>query len=365
MNYLQPQYGQVSIDSGNPLTIGMVSAIVSIGGVYYEVFSGQTARNTGTQRVRGSRNYPNSSSISFIASGSGGAPKFTAQIGIDKIAGPFTVFAEASLEVNGTTQDVFKSWESGAGLGLGLAMDDSAQVLNGFTGRVNNSNSNFACASTALGANSETATHRIAIDSDGTNRHTYAYGVLSSTIANSTMPTASANRRTYMQGGFDPSTSSSSGSVSVVLAWNRMLSAAEHALIGGNPWQVFLDEEEEDEPFLFTLRSTGLTGTFASTLGNDSLSASGAVANVGSFASTVGGISMSSAGAVTDAGALASTMDGFTMSAAGIVGTNATGSLSSTLDGFTMMATGQSSTPIVFNGSITRRRARPRIPPKS
>ncbi|MRV72565.1 hypothetical protein GJ700_12690 [Duganella sp. FT92W] len=263
MLYAQPQSGPVSIDTGNPLTLGLVSAIVCISGVYFEVISGQTARNTGTQRVRNSRNYPNSSSVSFIGTGSGAAPKFNAQIGIDKIAGPFTIFAEASLEVNASTQDVFKSWESGSGVGLGLAMDDSAQVLNGFTGRVNNSNSSYASASTALGANSETGTHRLAIDSDGTNRHTYAYGLLSSTIASSTMPTAHANRRTYMLGGFDPTSQSSASSVSLVLAWSRVLTAAEHAAIATNPWQVFLDEDDEEELLYAPAGSSTLSGSVA------------------------------------------------------------------------------------------------------
>lgn len=85
----------------------------------------------------------------------------------------------------------------------------------------------------------------------------------------------------------------------------------------------------------------------------------------GTLAATLGGVTMAASGAVQNTGTISSTLAGATMAATGVVGINATGTIASTLAGVTMMASGQSDTPIVVSGSVARRRARPRIPPRS
>lgn len=85
----------------------------------------------------------------------------------------------------------------------------------------------------------------------------------------------------------------------------------------------------------------------------------------GAIASTLADTTLAAAGSVANVGTLASTLADVLMAAAGIAGDNATGTIASTLAGVTMMATGQSDTPIVMSGAIMRRRARPRIPPRS
>lgn len=85
----------------------------------------------------------------------------------------------------------------------------------------------------------------------------------------------------------------------------------------------------------------------------------------GTIAATLDGVTMAASGTVQNTGTITSTLAGVTLAASGISGDNATGTIASTLAGVTMMATGQSDTPIVMTGAIMRRRARPRIPPKS
>lgn len=234
----QPVY-PARIDRGNPITRGLVLAVLPIGGAFIDVVSGQIALPTGTSRYRKTINGNQAVALSQIGSGSGAAPKFLNPTGLDAVAGAFTIFCEGSLEVNASTQDICKSWETGAGLGVGISFDDTATVINGWCGRVNNSTGSFSPASGILGANSETNTHRVAVAADGTNHYCFGAGALQSTTASVTLPTASANRRTYLLNGFDPTTGSSSGSFSILLAWNRAISAAEYLELYNNPWQVF------------------------------------------------------------------------------------------------------------------------------
>ena len=92
--------------------------------------------------------------------------------------------------------------------------------------------------------------------------------------------------------------------------------------------------------------SSPATGTFASTLNDATMVASGAVTDAGTFATTMGNATMAAAGAVTDIGSFASTMDSFTMAATGTV--NDTGAFISTMDNSTMAASGMVSNTGIF-----------------
>jgi hypothetical protein len=235
----QPTF-PAKIDRGNPITNGLVFAALPLGNSFVDVVSGQVAVNVGASRYRNCVDGNRASSLSFIGPGSGAAAKFPNPTGLDFISGSFSVFCEASLEVNATTQDIFKSWETGGGKGLGIAMDDGSVVFDGWFGRVDNSNSNFGPGNSGiLGSNSEQTTHRIAIAADGSSRFLYGAGKLQNTITSSTMPSASANRRTYMLNGFDPTSSSSSGSVALLVGWSRAITESEYKELFYNPWQIF------------------------------------------------------------------------------------------------------------------------------
>lgn len=266
---------------------------IPIGNAYYDLVSGQVSGIKGTSRIRGAVK-ANGEALSSIGPGAGAAPVFPNQTGLDKLAGPFTIFCEGSLEVNSATQNIFKSWESGSGFGLHLAFDDTSTTTNGFFGAVNNSASNFSVPTTTLGLNSELASHRVAIDSDGTNRHLYAYGSLVNTIASAVMPTASANRRTYLHAGFDPTSASALGSFSVLAGWDHTLTPMEHAALAANPWQMFA------APRALVMAATGggsssysYTGAGGFVLGG----ASGQVRSVTRSAS--GGLALAGAASVT------------------------------------------------------------------
>lgn len=157
---------------------------------------------------------------------------------------------------------------------------------------------------------------------------------------------------------------------------------SEVAAYAANPWQSFAAPRR-----LWAVASgapADISGTFASTLGNAILAASGTLANVGAFASTLGNATMAATGAVASSpsGALAATLDGFTMAAtgtindtgvfastlggvtmaaAGTVAPNVTGTFTSTMGSVSMSASGFVGTPPVITGVILRRRQRPRV----
>lgn len=87
--------------------------------------------------------------------------------------------------------------------------------------------------------------------------------------------------------------------------------------------------------------SSGVTGTFASTLGGVTAAFSGTVTNQGSFASTLAGTTSAFSGSVTNRGTFASTLAGITAALSGSVFVG--GSFASTLGG----------TTAVFSGTVT------------
>lgn len=102
------------------------------------------------------------------------------------------------------------------------------------------------------------------------------------------------------------------------------------------------------------------SGALASTLADATMSAAGAVTNAGSFAAIMSDATMAAAGIVVNRGALAATLSDATMSAAGTVAPNVTGTFSSTLDGATMTAYGYNGVPPVLAGLFQRLPKNPR-----
>ena len=257
----QPR-SRVGVSRNNPICKGLISAIYVVDGLFYDAVTRQVAKPPpGILRGRYTIDGNNAFAVSVVGDGTSVAAKFANPTGLDSLSGNnFTIFVEASLEINSTTQDIFKSWESNNGRGIGIVADDNAQVLNGFYGRIDNiGSSNYASTFTALGTDSELYTHRFAFASDGVNKLAYAKGALNNTVANTASITADANRRTYMLSGYDPTAASSKASASLVLAWDRAISLSEYQSIYANPWQVLESE------IRVVLSSTGgvvaLTGT--------------------------------------------------------------------------------------------------------
>lgn len=335
----QPQQ-TLQVDWSNPLTRGLVLAVYPIGTQYYDAISKQYAKNTGSSRYRNTINGNQSLDLSLIGTGSGAAPKFANPTGLDAIAGPFSIFCEGSLEVNNSTQDIVKSWEGGSGFGVGLVFDDTAVITNGFLGRVDNSTNNFASLTNAIGANSEQFTHRIAITSDGATRSMYGAGVLNTTIANSSLPTANANRRTYLHSSFDPTSSQSSGSMAYLFAWSRAFSLYEYQELFRNPAQLL---KQTSRKLFFGAAGGGgggSTGTLATTNANDTSSASGTTTVLGTLARTNANDTSAASGSTTVVGSLAKTSADDTLAASGSVGGGASGTLATTNANDTLSASG-------------------------
>lgn len=165
------------------------------------------------------------------------------------------------------------------------------------------------------------------------------------------------------------------GLIESTFIWDRVLSAEEIAKFRTNPWQLFVDPEEDDDSL--AAASGDPSGTIAATLAGAILSASGALVNAGSFSSTLldatmsasgsasdapsgsfstslSGVSFSATGSVLNAGTLSSALAGATSSFAGNVSQSVTGTFGATLDGATMSA--YEAAPLQAN-----RRYRPRI----
>lgn len=222
------------VNKAHPLSAGLVFACYPVGGAFYDAISGQITAHPGTKRFRAPVDGNITPAVAAIGSGGTGG-QFTNQVGLDLISGVHSIFVEGSLEVNASTQALVRSFESGAGNGFGLSFDDVALINNGFFYWRNNGNGTTS-NSGALGTNSEQFTHRVLLTNDGTNSVFYAKGALNRTVANAALPTANTNRRTTVVGS---NNTQGSGSIDVVLAWNRVLSLTEYLQIYFNPWQVF------------------------------------------------------------------------------------------------------------------------------
>jgi hypothetical protein len=137
--------------------------------------------------------------------------------------------------------------------------------------------------------------------------------------------------------------------VSIVLIFKRTLSDAEVASLSANPWQLFASAPSQ---LMAEAASSGVSGTFAATLGDAALAGTGSVTNPGAFAATLANASLAASGTVATAptGALSSTLANATMAASGTA-LNA-GALASTLQDATMSASGALRNPGTFAATL-------------
>jgi len=226
----QPQQSP-RINGGNALTDGLVCAIVALpGNVFYEVFTQQLVKNTGNFRIRQTIDGNAAAAVSNIGANASPELTFARQTGADRIAGPWTVFAESSMEVNATQSSIFRSYNSGNGAGFNLDFDDVNTQSNGLRaiGDVT------GCPG-ALGTNSENFTHRLMATVDGSNIRYYTKRILQATVASATLPAASAGRLTYI---ISTVGASQRASASLILVWNKVLGLFQYQCLYDNPWQT-------------------------------------------------------------------------------------------------------------------------------
>jgi hypothetical protein len=308
----QPQYA-AQIDWGNPLAAGLVFCAFPLGKGFYEVISNQTTGHPGSSRARYSVDGNRELAVSHIGASAAGG-QFANQTGLDRLSGAHSIFVEGSLEVNGSTQEIVKSFETGAGNGIGLRLDDVSLINNGFIYWANNGN-RTSSTSGALGTNSEQFSHRIAFTNDGTNTRLYAKGLLNNTAATAVLPTANANRRTSMLGS---NNTQGAGSLSIALAWNRVLSLAEYQALYDNPWQIF--KAPSTQIWFPTTVSSDPTGTISWTEADDNVSLTGVVTNTGTVSWTEPEDTVSLTGSVFVVGNLSWTEPDDTVSITGSQG---------------------------------------------
>lgn len=217
------------IDRGNSLTNGMVFGGYPTGSVFYDAVSSQVSAASATVVARNTID-GNTAVSTEIRTTACAFPVYST--GLDKIAGAYSIFVEGSLLVNASEAAAIRSVEKDVtGDGIGINMDDTSVITNGFiywanNGRRTNSNGD------ALGANSEQFRHRLMITGDGTTAKYYAKNALNRSVADTVLPNANTGRQTSISYG-------TGGGVSLVLAWNRVLGLNEFQALYFNPWQVF------------------------------------------------------------------------------------------------------------------------------
>lgn len=224
------------IDTAHPLSRGLIFAAVPIGSKIVDLVSGQSVEHPGTLAARVSSDGNDSASVAAIGANAAGG-QFAQQTGLDTLVGAFSIFAEASLEVNATEARLVRSFEGTNGHGIGFALDDASVVNNGMLYWAENGNRGNS-TNGILGTNSEQFTHRVMCTHDGVTTCTfYAKGATAGTSSTAIVPVADANRRTTFLGS---NGTQQQGSASIVLAWNRALSLAEYLTLWINPWQLFV-----------------------------------------------------------------------------------------------------------------------------
>jgi hypothetical protein len=158
---------------------------------------------------------------------------FQTKTALDSINGPFTLFTEFRLNSQ-SRQTAFISADLGTGAGFGIGLDWSDFVSKG----IQYWNGGSTHAVSAAGAFvDEFRMVRIAITHDGATLKFFSGGMLHSSVANTTLPAANTNRKTYIMGSYFGA--NSFGSTSIAAAWNRPLSDSEIRAVSANPWQLF------------------------------------------------------------------------------------------------------------------------------
>jgi len=241
----QPK-GIASVRRGIGLGRGLVFCCYPVGNGFYDAISrqfvsaGSTASSSLVKPIDGS-------GASAIHGTNSAALTFARQTKLDLVNGAFTIFAEAAQGANRVEGSIVKSFSSGNGFGLDIRFDDGSSAFDSFN--VYTGNGTSAGAYTGGSPNrslvggpvandlSYKFTRRFALSLDASqNIRWFAKRKLLQTSAwsGTRLPAASTNRLTSI-------CNNANHKISLLLAWDRVLTINEYAMLYDNPWQVFAD----------------------------------------------------------------------------------------------------------------------------
>lgn len=257
----QPQ-SAVVIDKSNPLTEGMVCALLPVGGAFLDVFTGQVSTQGDTSNPTSTvvRDWQNGTSrpdfVKAQQNNTSGGNTTTGQVfvnnttGVDKLTTKGTLIAVGGMATTNTaTYTMFGSSEFvSVGTGCAVGIDNNSfQGPGRILGHISN-----AAQSTSFnignGTDNELTSspgnklHTFGLGWDGTNYHWYSAGIgfVKQSNAGTLSPVAQSNRKTAVgRGGQSMALGGLSAFMALGLAWNRVLSLAEYIQLWQNPWAVF------------------------------------------------------------------------------------------------------------------------------
>lgn len=141
----------------------------------------------------------------------------------------------------------------------------------------------------------------------------------------------------------------SASTVALVLCFERALTDTEHASLAANPWQVVIDQDEEDELLYSQVAATGgVNGTGSITFGSISGASAGTATVSAASNSTLGGIATSGAIAARSSGTSATTLGA--VSAAGMAAALVSAASATSLNALPVASAGTTTT--VGSGAI-------------
>jgi hypothetical protein len=213
------------INYANPITSGLVFCAVPTGGGWLDIVSGLTTVQDTVPTYHTSRRVGDPIT-QYMKSSTG--QYFPQQTALDRVVGPYTLFADACLETNASFGTMFASYENTNNRGMIFMLDDVLTVTNTLV--INTFATGYQSANIdSLGANSEQFGARVMFTADGSNFKFYTANALNKTAAYADLPVASSLRQTSI---------CSACSMSIGAAWNRVLSLAEYNSLYDNPSQL-------------------------------------------------------------------------------------------------------------------------------
>lgn len=230
MLYRQPQTFPQKIDRGNPICLGIVDTIIPFQKISASLVAGAPSTNANITME------PRPQGMAMVVAGNTTTDSFSfgGSTGPLVIAGPLTMLSVYRLTtVPSGAQRVAGTLTTGGGGGYAIAPNGSNfRWLTGNSG-----------AHICVGAAVSTA-FKIDIGTEASNGdlNFYENGILTGTV---TGTTNNALGTTFKVGNSDGDNSAKAEHYLHVV-WNRVLSSLEIASLSANPWQVLLDEDEED-----------------------------------------------------------------------------------------------------------------------
>lgn len=337
MPYQQPQSGPPLVDWSNPITRSLAAVFDMTGNSPVNIISGYRAGSGQFVRLA-------------TQAGLGLKKTGTTSDGLASFLGanPTSAVVMAAVPSVATMKPFFSQRPSGGGAqwSFGANWNSGFVASAGELGLNTNGNINLSSTGAITG---NLDVYGYTVDSATTGQLYIKGRPVATTVTGSGYPVISGPEFNLMS--HTGAGASNDAAMPYLCLWNRALSPSEHASLAANPWQIFLDHDEEEEHLLYVQTAGGgITGTLASTEGSDTLAASGSVLVSGTLSQTEGADTISAAGSVLVGGTLAATEGSDTLAAAGSVASGVTGALAATEVSDTFAASGF----VLIGGTLTR-----------